>query len=374
MALLLVEEGAKFVLLRGDKDFLMSSSVSIRLAISADNENEHLYSPKELVLKDYEANEIFLGRAGGNHIELQDSAISGIHARITRHGNDFILHELGSRNGMHLNGEPVASKDAELLRDGDTIKVVHYTIKVSVHVGINTAEQTAQIVAGLLDELGGISQEEDPPMLHILSGQRSGETFELSYHHNEIKIGRATDCQLVLSDSSMSRYHAEILRDWSSGLTINDLKSRNGVVVNGTRILPGQKVVLKDRDKITLGKSVMIFSDPLVHSLNDMSLEENEPPIQEEEPPPEKKVLAPPPSTPNPMKEEQETTEEEFVEDSGEIPVSSKLPTIDLEDDLKDVLPIADSDELTSTQKTMILVAIGIAFVLLLVVIWMFIS
>jgi DNA-binding CsgD family transcriptional regulator len=48
-------------------------------------------------------------------------------------------------------------------------------------------------------------------------------------------IGRATDCQLCLGGGLVSRHHAR-LRQSEEGLVVEDLGSRNGVLVNQRRI------------------------------------------------------------------------------------------------------------------------------------------
>src|SRR6202167_587935 len=51
-----------------------------------------------------------------------------------------------------------------------------------------------------------------------------------------LRIGRATDNEIVVSDLSVSRYHAELRRDSRGGYEIADLSSHNGTYVNGQRI------------------------------------------------------------------------------------------------------------------------------------------
>ncbi len=64
-------------------------------------------------------------------------------------------------------------------------------------------------------------------------------------------IGRATDCNLKLTDKWISRYHSEI-RISSDHLWIRDLDSKNGTFVNHERI--GQAELLKSGDSISIGK------------------------------------------------------------------------------------------------------------------------
>ncbi len=70
----------------------------------------------------------------------------------------------------------------------------------------------------------------------------------------EFFIGRSADCQLSLDDPLVSRRHA-LLTVSESGVAVEDLGSRNGVLVNGTKISGRQ--TLSDGDKITIGGQEM---------------------------------------------------------------------------------------------------------------------
>jgi len=66
-------------------------------------------------------------------------------------------------------------------------------------------------------------------------------------------VGRSRDCDVVLSDSNVSRRHAEIRPDGRDGWVITDLGSTNGVRVNGRPIAPGQRTPLRPGDELDLG-------------------------------------------------------------------------------------------------------------------------
>jgi ABC transport system ATP-binding/permease protein len=51
-----------------------------------------------------------------------------------------------------------------------------------------------------------------------------------------LRIGRAPDNEVVVSDLGVSRYHAELRRRGSGGFEISDLGSHNGTYVNGQRV------------------------------------------------------------------------------------------------------------------------------------------
>jgi predicted component of type VI protein secretion system len=78
--------------------------------------------------------------------------------------------------------------------------------------------------------------------------------FELG--QGEFVIGRSTECQLALDDPLVSRKHAALIVGTES-VVIKDLGSRNGVVVNGTKIDTSR--ILLDGDKITIGSQEMML-------------------------------------------------------------------------------------------------------------------
>jgi hypothetical protein len=71
-------------------------------------------------------------------------------------------------------------------------------------------------------------------------------------------IGRAPDCDLVLSDQAVSRRHAE-LRLIDGRWLISDLASLNGTHVNGWAVLEAHVV---DGDELVLGRTRLRFHAP----------------------------------------------------------------------------------------------------------------
>lgn len=67
----------------------------------------------------YELGEaITLGRASTCNIQLDDSTVSSSHAEIRPDGRDYYVADLGSTNGLRVNGEKV---DSAVLRSGDRL-------------------------------------------------------------------------------------------------------------------------------------------------------------------------------------------------------------------------------------------------------------
>jgi hypothetical protein len=74
--------------------------------------------------------------------------------------------------------------------------------------------------------------------------------FRLRYLHHDLEltegqfvVGRSAGCQLSLDDPLVSRRHALLVVS-REGVTVEDLGSRNGVVINGDRIGGSQELTL----------------------------------------------------------------------------------------------------------------------------------
>ena len=68
-------------------------------------------------------------------------------------------------------------------------------------------------------------------------------------------IGRSRDCDVQLSDTNVSRRHAEVRQEGAT-YWIVDLDSTNGIEVNGRR---QKRAKLEDGDRVTLGATELLF-------------------------------------------------------------------------------------------------------------------
>ena len=82
---------------------------------------------------------------------------------------------------------------------------------------------------------------------------------DLELNEGTFAVGRNASCQLSLDDPLVSRRHA--LFEVSNGqVSVEDLNSRNGVIVNGHRI--EGKVSLNVGDRILIGSQELTHSYP----------------------------------------------------------------------------------------------------------------
>lgn len=87
--------------------------------------------------------------------------------------------------------------------------------------------------------------------LKVVSGNHAGKL--IAVNHDKFIIGRNEGCHLRPKSDSISRQHCAILNKDGKILLV-DLKSRNGTIVNDKKLEPSKAKVLKDGDKIRIGK------------------------------------------------------------------------------------------------------------------------
>lgn len=92
-----------------------------------------------------------------------------------------------------------------------------------------------------------------PALVVRAGGGRAGERFYPT--GDRTLIGRSPECEIFLDDVTVSRRHAEILREGDT-ISIRDLGSLNGTFVNRRRI---ETEILREDDEVQIGKYRMTF-------------------------------------------------------------------------------------------------------------------
>jgi hypothetical protein len=84
----------------------------------------------------------------------------------------------------------------------------------------------------------------------------------------KIKIGKATDNNVIIDDLYISRYHALLYTDDKGNLILEDTNSTNGTFISDIQIV--RKKVLPE-EKVTFGKGNMLTISEILHKTNDYS-------------------------------------------------------------------------------------------------------
>jgi hypothetical protein len=91
-----------------------------------------------------------------------------------------------------------------------------------------------------------------PRKLAIVEGDSmQGKSFDVG---EELVVGRAEKCHIVLDDTYVSQMHARIFSKGES-VMVEDLGSTNGTYLNRRRV--AGPMVIKRRDKLQIGNTVL---------------------------------------------------------------------------------------------------------------------
>jgi len=97
-------------------------------------------------------------------------------------------------------------------------------------------------------------KKRDMPHLLAVAGDRNlGAKY---YLVDEVSIGRAGNCQIVIDDTYASQQHARVFES-NGGFMVEDIGSTNGTYVNGRKI--SYPLELRPGDRIKIGKTVFEF-------------------------------------------------------------------------------------------------------------------
>lgn len=93
-------------------------------------------------------------------------------------------------------------------------------------------------------------------MLYVINGPSGGHSYALK--GKAISIGRASENDIQIKDLSVSRNHAKILKK-DDKFFIQDLGSRNGILINGNAISPGEEIEVYEGITATIGDVLIGF-------------------------------------------------------------------------------------------------------------------
>ncbi len=261
--------------------------------------------------------EITIGRQEGNTIRLTERNVSRRHARLLRQSVNVLIEDLGSYNGIKVNGDRITGQvqvqDGDLIQIGDydlaiqreeearmvasapatvpldasraptamaaaTVKLPDMSATMPLLPVVNVPEvseddieeapaadepprhQSTAVIR--IEQVAGnrpqrTVQSLDPneaPRLVVLNTDFAGREFLCT--RTELRIGRTDDNDVAIDHRSLSRTHCKLVREDSGEWKIIDLQSANGLMVNGE---PYAQVALRIGDVLELGHLKMKF-------------------------------------------------------------------------------------------------------------------
>ncbi|MFD8018988.1 FHA domain-containing protein [Streptomyces lavendulae] len=239
-----------------------------------------------------------LGRDPQGDVVIDDARVSWRHATITWNGRGWVIEDHGSTNGTYVHGARV--QQTELVpgtpvhlgnaTDGPRLNPTaaaaqqqqvqqpayqapvaqqqapayqapvqqqawdqqhHQAQQHQPHQQPQQHHQQPQQQAYVPQQQGGPAQSA-APAAH--GGDRSPTTFHQIAVGHVMRIGRALENELVVSDLQVSRHHAEF-RSTGGRFEIHDLGSHNGTYVNGQPLPKSGSTLLGPNDIVGVGHS-----------------------------------------------------------------------------------------------------------------------
>ncbi len=219
-----------------------------------------------------------IGRAPDNDIVLSNDQVGRYHASISYQGGVYTLSDNQSRNGTYLNGQKIS---ISRVAPGDKIRLANAEI-------LDWNAITAAFSGGASPGYAASAPRQYQPQRP--SGGRV------------IRIGRASDNDIVYSQQDVSRHHAELVLD-PDGLSgiLSDVGSRAGTTVNGRPCKSGTRI--SRADTVMFGASA-VLSWSQIGSAPRVDHAPYIPPAQPYQPPyvePQRQAPEAPPFLPPPM-------------------------------------------------------------------------
>jgi type III secretion system YscD/HrpQ family protein len=238
---------------------------------------------------------------------IEDPSVSRKHLLIKQTPEGLSIENLSETNQAEINDEELAH-EPRLLQNGDLIKIGGESIRYY-------EESTAQVMGENEDEIGNLvaraseaygstapplsdspyapkpepeEEEEEIPqnslfeedeshnlghlaeidfgiaetgrwLLKVIGGPNNGAEFYMQTGHSYTIGTDPKNSDIVFHDTSVSRQHAKLSVNQDETLTVEDLKSRNGVLINGVAIK--EKEPLPLNTIVTMGTTSFVVYD-----------------------------------------------------------------------------------------------------------------
>lgn len=146
-----------------------------------------------------------------------------------------------------------------------------------------------------------------PVMLFKIKDPIEKRVDKRKFSSESVLIGRAPECQLSLNDARVSKHHAEISCASDGSVYVMDLRSRDGVQVNGVRI--EERTRITPKDVVRIGDTRLQVAARLDNDLRSRAGEDDDDDEASAPPPPPPAAVAPLPKAPEPIASETESAE-----------------------------------------------------------------
>lgn len=184
-----------------------------------------------------EKDRLTLGREEGNDLVVPAEAVSRRHAVLERRGDGFLIRDLGSTNGLSVDGRLVEER---LLAPGDKVGIGRTVTLTYLAAEDLSAEMAA---AGLW--YAAAAGPPSPP-----------QVYDIAEGHSVV-LGRGAETGVHLAHPQINAEHAQVSRQ-AGQFVIQDLGSSAGTYVNGQLVT---ERALQEGDVIRIGPNQLVIRD-----------------------------------------------------------------------------------------------------------------
>lgn len=206
--------------------------------------------------------EYTVGRREGHTIRLTERNISRDHARIRKDDDAYVIEDLGSYNGVFINGHRVV--DPQRIQNGDLILIGDYRVEAHNEDAPARVMPISPVGAPIPPLQSGKpstvppptvaaapaarSREQKPHRFVLLTGADGGKEYPLD--KPVMTVGRGEEADIRVNHSSVSRNHCEVHSLEGDHFEVQDSGSANGIRVNGQDV---KRALLAPGDTLELG-------------------------------------------------------------------------------------------------------------------------
>lgn len=227
---------------------------------------------KGLVLSFDEGEEWIAGRdPDSSQLIIEDPEVSRKHLHFKKIAEGIIVENLSQTNPALINGEKI--NEPRLLQDGDLLTIgkgtYRYTLNGKLEENLEEPpmeseqdsifDENAPAGKDALAEINFEMVDTGRWLLKVIGGPNNGAEFAMQASNNYVIGTDPNTCDIVFHDTSVSRQHAKISITGEDALFIEDLKSRNGTLLDGEPLKT--KKQLMPNVLVTLGTTSFLVYD-----------------------------------------------------------------------------------------------------------------
>lgn len=184
-----------------------------------------------------------VGREGD--LALADPRVSRRHASVRNDNGEISVEDLGSTNGVKVDGRPAPPGERVRLTGGEKISFGGVELQLSLP-GASKGSATQAFAGNKTAAVSAPPRKETAPAALVGGGR------ELPLRSGTNTFGRKAENDVVLPDPYVSGRHGQIdVTD--SGVFLTDLGSSNGTMLNEAKLAPNMRTQVTPDDVIRLG-------------------------------------------------------------------------------------------------------------------------